>query len=124
MKFEGNRLFLGTNGFYSYKDPYGTPYAYFSSYNAEGDPRYLPPQYNQRSYGRYAAYTPPSDCGNLGVAPYYSPNNRYLNAKSFQIISAGPDKTFGPGGLFAPGGGIGPAADDMCNFFDSLIGTQ
>jgi hypothetical protein len=38
-----------------------------------------------------------SDCDALHVWPYGDPNKNYLNADTFQIISAGPDQAFGQG---------------------------
>jgi len=100
------------NDFYSYADPYGTPYAYFSSYKLTN------------GYARYGN----SDCVNLGVSPYQSSTNpvKYYNPNSFQIISAGPDKVFGPGGLWTAGTSTTAAgtADDMANFADALLGAQ
>ena len=83
QQFQGSRLQKGANGFFSYLDPYGTPYAYFSSYKCPN------------GYNRYGG----SDC--VGVAPYLRTTSplAFWNESSFQIISAGPDKTFGVGGV-------------------------
>jgi len=112
FQFESKRLVQGGNGFYSYNDPYGTPYAYFSSYKIAN------------AYSRYGV----SDCANLGVSPYIqstTPTVTFYNPKSFQIISAGKDRTFGPGGLWGPSNPpTNPAAaDDMSNFSSSLLGN-
>jgi len=135
-KFESKRLVQGTNGFYSYKDPYGTPYAYFSSYKTpNGYNRYYNPQNSNYQV---------SDCGNLYgqfpssgslVWPYYStggtgtnPPGTYHNPKSFQIISAGKDGTFGCGTVngspWSPGNASGAVEDDMSNFYDSVLGSK
>jgi prepilin-type N-terminal cleavage/methylation domain-containing protein len=111
--FDVKRLSQGSNGYYSYLDPYGTPYAYFSSYKGV-----VP-----NSYNRYGV----SDCANLGVAPYIKTSSplSYWNDKSFQIISAGPDKMFGPGGVvWGPNNPAGsPGADDMTNFAEAVLGS-
>jgi prepilin-type N-terminal cleavage/methylation domain-containing protein len=112
--FDVKRLSQGANGYYSYLDPWGTPYAYFSSYKGT-----VPVSYN-----RYGS----SDCANLpgSPSPYIratSPLN-YWNEKSFQIISAGPDKTFGPGGLWGVNNpAVSPGADDMSNFAQNILGS-
>jgi len=120
FKFEQKRLVKGANGFYSYNDPYGVPYAYFSSYKVTG------------GYNRYVNYSPNPgtvpvygpECPTLGVSPYYSANGKYYNANTFQLISAGPDQAFGPGGQWTPGAVSGPTADDMSNFADVVLGAQ
>ena len=58
---------------------------------------------------------------------------QYWNPRSFQIISAGPDKAFGPGGipdvngvpaLWGPGNpAVGAGEDDLSNFHDARLGT-
>jgi general secretion pathway protein G len=113
FKFESKRLAPGANGFYSYNDPYGTAYAYFSAYK------------RTNGYYRYNS----SDCSNLNVSPYETPNststNRaFYNPNTFQIISAGKDGKFGPGGSWSPGGGNLDTQDDMSNFYDALLGTR
>jgi prepilin-type N-terminal cleavage/methylation domain-containing protein len=109
FKFVQKRLVKGANGFYSYNDPYGVPYAYFSAYLGVGT-----------SYNRYGS----SDCSNLNVSPYSTATGKYYNEKSFQIISAGPDQAFGPGGKWTPGAVSGPTADDMSNFSETVLGAQ
>lgn len=111
FEFQTNRLGVLTSipatrtaPFYSYADAYGIPYAYFSSGRTRGN------------YNRYAAFPPPayslkiafgaSDCDGMTWAlaeaanppPPSSPTPpRYLNQETFQIISAGADRTFGTG---------------------------
>ena len=79
-------------------DPWGTPYAYLA--------------FDPTTDGY-----PDRDC--LGVRPYRL-NGQPLNKKSYQIISAGPDRRFGPGDNWNPGMGPwaadGPGADDLSNF--------
>jgi len=135
-----NQIFPG------YNDPYGTPYAFFSSYSSKN------------GYNRYGT----TDCASLvgtdpksgqqvpAPYPYYqsvSATNvvTYHNPDTVQIISAGKDMLFGPGGLWpatasspatAPGGSIatataGPAGplsllfmlDDMTNFTSAPLGA-
>jgi len=141
-------------GFYSYQDPYRNAprplgpdwvfgvYAYFSAFG------------RVNGYNRRGVF----DCDNLGVYPYaevsnhdvFDPNKwRYLNAKSFQIISPGADGRFGQGsdpgiaprgnwspstasssaalGCFlcpAPPATLNTGADDISNFYDKLLGTS
>jgi len=103
--------------FYSYGDQYcqskppifpdDKPYAYFSNY---GQPN---------GFNKFG----PGDCQSLGVIPYFqgvSPS-RYYNPNSYQIISAGLDRKFGPGGLWPPPAGSPlwkqtPWLDDQSNF--------
>jgi len=121
--FESNRLVQGSNGFYSYMDPYKLPYAYFSSYKTTN------------GYNRYFSTYNNSDCANLGVWPYYptagsgsAPPAKYHNPKSFQIISAGKDNTFGCGTVnsspWSPGNASREMEDDMSNFYDSALGSK
>jgi prepilin-type N-terminal cleavage/methylation domain-containing protein len=91
--------------FLVYLDPWREqPYAYFSATKAGND------------------YTP--DCPSLGVAPYFARGGQFLNPNGCQIISAGPDRRFGPGGLWNPAtGGGGPnGADDISNFSRGALG--
>jgi len=102
--------------FKNYQDPCGNSYAYYSAWTG-------PNQYNiyTAKYG--------SDCQSLGVAPYYSgvaTNPQYYNPSTYQLISAGYNKLFGPGGAWTPAGAqtIGNnGADDMTNFYPSLMGV-
>jgi general secretion pathway protein G len=91
--------------FFSYLDTYsssngqaritdGAPYAYFSSYKTTN------------GYNRYYESLQTSDCDRLGVWPYaefMGPNAGsarqpiYLKPDGFQIVSPGPDHTFGIG---------------------------
>jgi prepilin-type N-terminal cleavage/methylation domain-containing protein len=125
----------GTN-YFSYQDPFGTPYVYFSSYKAAN------------GYNRYATLTTPdrSDCDAIGVWPYAMSITlgppvigTYQAPNTYQIISAGPNKNFGPGSnptattpptllwfadtandVFAP---TDAGADDVTNFHDKPMGT-
>jgi prepilin-type N-terminal cleavage/methylation domain-containing protein len=101
-----------------YLDPWksGAPYAFFASYKTEGVGLYL------------------ADCPGLGKAPfplpgpapYIDPTGKWMNAGTFQILSAGRDGVFGPGGVFNPASGLsGPntAKDDQSNFSPRVLGS-
>ena len=89
------------------------------------------------SEGSYA-YFSSSDYGNvllnpLGglISPYHkTPSgtvtaSSYYNPKTFQLISSGQDKTFGPGGYYNPPYTIGQAVfDDIANFSSLQLGVQ
>jgi prepilin-type N-terminal cleavage/methylation domain-containing protein len=105
---------------FSYLDAYGTPFAYFSAYKVRNG--YLP----------YGGTDCPTLAGAYGLlAPYQDTLTTFLNPDSFQIISAGKNKLFGPGSaanlwtasaanVANPPGSNG--ADDMSNFHDLLLG--
>jgi hypothetical protein len=116
--FKPIRLVPGANGsataaaFFQYNDTWGSPLLYFSSYKT------------RNGYNRYGvgADSPPG----LSVSPYSSPNGIFYNSDTFQIISAGVNKSFGAGGTWdmnsaAPmtAGGM----DDMTNFYPRLMGV-
>src|SRR5262249_18811178 len=127
------------NPFYSYIDGYGLkPYAYFSSYRRANG--YMQYPFN-------ATATPPDlgDCNftptSLKVSPYAqtwptaaAPNTpiRYLNPNTFQIISAGRDRVFGPGTIDATTTWTSatanlialPGQDDLSNFYDARLGVS
>jgi NADH-quinone oxidoreductase subunit M len=107
--FRPDRL-QSINGFSAYRDRYGTPYAYFSSYKVDN------------GYNRYGT----SDCASLNVSPYQILGTpaRYYNPRSFQIISAGKSQAFGSGGLWGPNVAVDPRGiDDLSNFSDRLLGV-
>jgi prepilin-type N-terminal cleavage/methylation domain-containing protein len=118
FQFDMKRIQAGPNGYPQYLDPYGAqPYAYFSSGKTNN------------AYNAYVTTGLGLDCPSLGLQPYYSsPNpNQYYNPSTFQIISAGRDKTFGPGGQWTPttANGIAPAGrDDISNFYDRKLGIN
>jgi hypothetical protein len=107
---------IDSNG--HYLDHYGTPYYYFSSKNGN----------DYAAFGIYRPALNPSNQprgftntgGYGGMEPFRGADGKYLNADSFQIISAGRDKFPGPGGVYQAGvGDYGPAAqggDDLANF--------
>jgi prepilin-type N-terminal cleavage/methylation domain-containing protein len=115
--FPGGRFGTGQGGGKNFQDPQGKPYAYFSSYKSVN------------GYNKFGTTMALSDCAALNVQPYTSqttPTVQYYNPSSFQLISAGADKNFGPGGNgWSPGGAAGiPAAgkDDISNFHTQLMG--
>ena len=104
---------------YFYTDPWGTPYAYFSSGSSE-------------KYDPMATFTLTAANANP-VAPYsqtVGATTKFLNPGRVQIISAGPngqytdtkdpDTGFGSGGAWTPGTGeyapTKKGADDIANF--------
>ncbi len=100
-------------------DPKSKPFAYFSSYKS------------LNGYNRYGS----SDCASLGVSPYFiSASNingqlvvRYHNPDTFQLISAGEDKVFGPGGQWTAGTGMNTPVngrDDITNFHPRMLGAN
>ncbi len=106
FEFKPARLRRDAAGFFAYLDVWeGQPYAFFSATKAGND------------------YT--SDCPSLGVRSCFDLSRRFLNPNGFQILSAGPDKKFGPGDLWNPAKGYptdGPGADDFSNFSVSPLG--
>jgi prepilin-type N-terminal cleavage/methylation domain-containing protein len=147
--FESPRLQAGPGGFLQYLDPYGTPYAYFSSgkaangYNAyAGAPSTWPsPSYASPPSPAFPSFdcpslfwTDPATGKNYEIQPYYQLSGtggtttlKYYNADTFQIISAGKDQKFGPGGNWTsqsgPAGTAPNGADDFSNFYDSRLGA-
>jgi prepilin-type N-terminal cleavage/methylation domain-containing protein len=106
FQFEPSRLRREANGFFSYLDPYGSPYAYFANY--------APNAYQD------------TDCAGLGLIPYKVSATQYVNPDTFQIVSAGPDKKFGPGGtVWSPQSGTGDDAtrDNLTNFSRSHLAS-
>jgi prepilin-type N-terminal cleavage/methylation domain-containing protein len=105
FEFKSNRLRRDANGFFAYLDPWGgRPYAYFSATKAGNDYR--------------------DDCPALGLAPYFDLSRRFLNPNSYQIVSAGPDKDFGPGGQWNPATGYGSGnagSDNLSNFSQNAL---
>ncbi len=76
-----------------YLDPYGTPYAYFSTFSGPG-------------YNLGYAWAPPVPSGPAYVNPmraYQDPSGKWINPGRMQIISAGKNKRFGPGTVVVPG---------------------
>jgi prepilin-type N-terminal cleavage/methylation domain-containing protein len=98
-------------------DPWGTPYAYFSSI----------PGNAANSYAN--SFTWPDETGiPLTVSPYRQPfgGPLFMAPKGTQIISAGPDLAFGPGGnQWTPGTGLYDlteiGADDLANFKEGAL---
>jgi len=97
----------------------GAPYVYFDS----------------RTYGMAASVEryPPASYGSTSivgvVSPYFSdlPTQRYMNKKTFQIVSSGLDSEYGViGGSFPSGNGNNEAdRDNIANFSDgSTLGDK
>ncbi len=106
MEFPANRVDAAGH----YLDPYGSPYCYFTSKTGN--------DYNSPSAQSWTYPLP--DGSSTTVTPYMETVNKFYKASSFQIISAGANKKFGPGGLnYTPGlgaysqGGVG--GDDLSN---------
>jgi prepilin-type N-terminal cleavage/methylation domain-containing protein len=112
--FKATRLVAGANGFFSYNDVWGSPLLYFSSYKT------------RNGYNRYAGapMNLGSDC--TQASPYVGTNGIYYNSDTFQIVSAGADRTFGGGGTWDMGSASPVTAggmDDMTNFYSGLMGV-
>jgi prepilin-type N-terminal cleavage/methylation domain-containing protein len=118
--FDASRItVLPGRTFSVYNDPYGTPYAYFSS--GKGANRY------DAYFGPGPTFLGTHDCTSLSATlqPYFT-GTRYYNADTFQIISAGKNQQFGSGGNWTPTfgpAGTGVGADDMSNFYDARLGV-
>jgi prepilin-type N-terminal cleavage/methylation domain-containing protein len=93
----------------AYADTFGTPFAYFNTSNA--------------------AFNPTNDCATIGVKPYVQSTGAFYNADSFQIISAGRDKTFGTT-MFTTWSTLNPypvgtaGYDDFANFATNKLGSH
>ena len=124
--------------FMSYLDPYGLPYAYFSSrsFSPAVAPFNVPP-FTLPGYN-------PNDCAGLAVismmltqtstqpGPCFEPSGKFYNRDGFQIFSAGSKKLYGPGALsglpwdsgtgmpYSPGF---PGYDNMSNFHQRIMGA-
>jgi len=116
FEFKSGRLVRSKNNFLVYRDAFSNeanpsqPYAYFSSSKSGND------------YNRWGT----SDCASLGVSPYTLPGGTsFINPNGFQIISAGPDRKFGPGGAWDPSKGnpAEPTKDDLANFSRAKLGA-
>jgi type II secretory pathway pseudopilin PulG len=106
--FQANRLVGGR-----YLDPWGVPYAYFSSNagNDTYDPRAQFPWAADPAPETYApalesiaALAPEATETTFRVHPYRAANGKWLNPGKFQIISAGPDQRFGAGSYVVSAG--------------------
>jgi type II secretory pathway pseudopilin PulG len=111
FQFKANRLVAGPDGFQAYNDPFGTPYAYYSSYKT------------LNGYNRYGSNDCPSLAGLQG--PYVSSTSgatgtQYYKGNTYQIISAGLNKTFGPGGLWTAQNPTNKAGEDDFSNFNGL----
>ena len=135
LDFDAGRMKIGSNGFAGYCDPYNTPYAYFSS-------KYNYCDYSNNITGFGTGYLGRFMYEGQSVRPFFItytggavPANwnqfKFLNPRSFQIISAGPDKIFGTNdtGLpYVPNSGsymVGAVGyDDLANFSSTQLGKK
>jgi prepilin-type N-terminal cleavage/methylation domain-containing protein len=103
-------------GFYSFLDPYGAPYAYFAAQSSNN--------YYYTTTGTAANPRKGSDCASINANPYMSSATEWANKDTFQIVSAGQDKAFGPGinVWTAQNGSTDPATkDNLSNFTKGLM---
>ncbi len=118
MDFPASRLDT-TAPIPQYKDPWGTPYYYFSSANG----------------GDYTSHwVNGGTCTPAGwppMAPFSDASGKWVNINGFQIVSAGSNASPGPGGTWNPGTGnysnpnnnTIPGGDDMASFHDRMLGV-
>ena len=102
-----------------YLDPWGTPYAYFTSIPGQKAASYL------------GTFSWADEDGMVRtVSAYQQPGGgRMMQEKSFQIISAGSNRAFGPGGnAWTPGSGFYDSAeiggDDVASFKEGTLTTS
>ena len=119
-EFPAGRLTQTSKGsnFYVYKDSFGVlPYLMFSSTN----------NYGAQNTGIYSSgINVETTAGTFNVRPFEQAPRRFLNAESFQIVSGGTDKKFGPGGAWSASNAsayAGDVKDDMANFHSNLLGV-
>jgi len=138
LEMESSKISVGTNGFGSYLDSYGTPYAFFSSkYNYCNFPNSIT--------GFGVQYLGSFSHEGKTVWPFYNPiagtptnwtQVKFFNPRSFQVVSAGADKIFGSNQNSATGtpipyqpgsneyalGEVG--YDDLANFSSTTLGKR
>jgi hypothetical protein len=112
----------GVSGYHVYLNNYGKkaqPYLYFSSYYQGND-------YSTTDCANYGANGYMAT-GTSSVTPYVDPaTSRFINANSYQIITAGPRGFFGLGGtLWNPRTGAtdptNNTQDNQANFAPGLL---
>ena len=123
-----------TNARYKIKGPF---YEFDSVRVLKNTPATVPTFVNNWN-GSYA-YFSISDYATFVTTPYSSRNGglispllrtsaTFYNPKTFQIISSGPDQTFGSGGAHTPGAGAyaisAPGYDDLANFSSTQLGKK
>lgn len=112
-EFKQKQIVPGTN-YYTMINNSGGSYAYFSS--SEYSNVLLNPLPNPLGGPVYPYHKSPSP-------PVAS--SSYYNPKTFQLISSGQDKTFGPGGYYTPPYTTGQAVfDDIANFSSLQLGAK
>jgi len=107
-EFKQKQIVLGTS-YYTMVNNSGGSYAYFSSSEY---PYFLANPLGGLVYPYHKSPSPPVT------------SSSYYNAKTFQLISSGQDKTFGPGGYYKPPYSNGmPVFDDIANFSALQLGV-
>ena len=112
LEVKPEHLLVAPNGHPWLIDPFGTPYAYFSSQDVRG-----------RS-GAYASQT--FNGGPAGTTRPWMNGGKYVNENGFQITSAGKDMVFGNTGTVPaalPGQGSPGGDDDQANFTQFRLGA-
>jgi prepilin-type N-terminal cleavage/methylation domain-containing protein len=132
FEFQASRLLPSGGLVPRYADPWGVPYAYFSSNagNDSYDPRVQFPWVVDPAPANYI-YTPtpmqyPAGfaqeqpaAGSFVAHPYRGANGKWLNPGKYQIISAGPDQAFGAGSFK-----MGPTLNDVRPWIPGAPGTE
>ncbi len=126
-QFVSSRLVSSTSpGFYHYLDPYGTPYLYFGQLASGSRNNYGVPGTSNVSLpmNRFNYTSLETDALGL-VDACYDTTGTYLNADTFQIISAGRNKLFGPCASWDPTAGTfnGRMVDNLSNFSSTELGN-
>ncbi len=123
FEFPAKRLRPGSNGLPRFVDPWGTPFIYYSRYNGNDYDRF----FNSVPSGFGFPGLNAAEYGGTISSPVRENPTRFARDHQWQIISAGPDKRFGPGGVWAPGGagyaGNAPGFDDLSNFHNKQLGA-
>ena len=102
------------NGFYL--DPYGTPYAYFSTVQGENYPE-LDPNLTDLHIFRLPG-------GSSRVAAFLDTNGKFFNNAKIQIISAGPNEEFGTNVAQVPMDKVYPTGRRRINFIPGMSVTD
>lgn len=112
--FEFRASRMSTNPIYpQYLDHYGIPYVYLTAISMmyDVDAQNPGPKFLNDARENVIPFREPTP---TGMPP------KFINPHSFQIISAGKNKAFGPGGEWTPGMGPyaqeTPGGDDLSNF--------
>jgi prepilin-type N-terminal cleavage/methylation domain-containing protein len=106
-------------------DKWGVPFAYFSAYSPTGRFDYGW-QYNATNTTGVLNLSQNPNGGAVTVYPYFTGTGasvKFMNPKTFQIISAGRDKTFGPSG-FMPSAGSPSVGNYAANYINAWTPGQ